>query len=150
MTESTEYDVSQAEALKTQAWFEQPASWPKIANFVAWMMAMDTVTYLPADILTKVERASTAVSLQGRIPFLDHTLAEFAWSLPLGSKVNPSAGKWILSKLLQRHLPQALIDRPKMGFAVPLDRWLRGLRISSHRVRLSVMALLTRLQQVGA
>ena len=91
-----------------------------------WMMAMDSVSYLPGDILVKVDRAAMAASLETRAPFLDSRIVSFAWYLPLEYKINKGRGKSILRDILNRHVPATLVDRPKQGFAVPIDEWLRG------------------------
>jgi len=94
--------------------------------FSEWMMAYDTLTYLPDDILTKVDRAAMGVSLETRIPFLDPEVMKVAWQLPLDMKIRNGQGKWILQKLLHLYVPASLTQRPKSGFAPPIGDWLRG------------------------
>ena len=103
-----------------------PSDWRFVRSFAAWIMAMEALEYMPGDVLAKVDRAAMANSLETRAPFLDHHVVEFASSLPLSLKLRNGQGKWLLRQLLYRHVPQALVDRPKKGFSVPLGAWLRG------------------------
>jgi asparagine synthase (glutamine-hydrolysing) len=95
-------------------------------SMAQWIMLSDTQNYMPNDILTKVDRASMAVSLEARVPFLDADLYAWAWRLPMDTKIRNGGGKWALKQVLYRHVPQALVDRPKFGFGIPMDQLLRG------------------------
>jgi len=93
---------------------------------VEWMMLMDSLEYLPGDILVKVDRAAMSTSLETRCPYLDGRVIEYAWRLPQAMRVHGRTGKPVLRQILDRHIPRSLYERPKQGFAIPLDRWLRS------------------------
>jgi asparagine synthase (glutamine-hydrolysing) len=99
---------------------------PGSFDFASKMMAQDALSYLPNDILVKVDRASMACSLEARAPLLDRRVFDFAWSLPLSLKIRGGEGKWLLRQVLARHVPPALFERPKQGFSIPVAEWLRG------------------------
>lgn len=103
-----------------------PAQWASLSNFLERSLYLETMTSLPDDMLVKVDRAAMGVGLETRLPLLDHRVVEFAWELPRSMKVRDGAGKWILRQVLYRYVPRTLIERPKSGFAVPIDVWLKG------------------------
>ena len=104
----------------------RPPQWPKLGKGFAAMQAVDALTYLPDDILVKVDRAAMSASLETRVPFLDHKLFEFAMSLPSNMRIRDGQGKWLVRQVLDKYVPRKLIERPKSGFAIPLGRWLSG------------------------
>jgi asparagine synthase (glutamine-hydrolysing) len=119
-----EHIVAGAAALRPLHMIED--QWLKLSEFERQAMYLDTITYLPNDILVKLDRATMAFGLEGRIPYLDLRVVDFAWRLPLQMKVKLNQGKWLLRQVLYRYVPRNLVERPKMGFGIPLDSWLRG------------------------
>jgi len=104
----------------------RPSDWPALGGITEQMLWLDVVGYLPDDILTKLDRAAMATSLETRVPFLDRGVFDLAWRMPLSAKLHAGTSKWIVRQVLYRHVPAALIERPKMGFGFPIGRMLRG------------------------
>ena len=103
-----------------------PDQWAELPDPVQRLMFLDLVTFLPDDIMVKVDRATMAASLEARAPLLDHRIVEFSWRLPMEMKVRDGEGKYLLRRVLYRYVPRSLVDRPKAGFRAPLAAWLRG------------------------
>ena len=105
---------------------DDESPWQENDDLVSTMVFLDFMTYHPDDILHKVDRAAMAVSLETRVPFLDHNIVEFVMSLPMEFKLKNGKGKHLLREVLYKHVPKEIMERPKMGFTVPLGEWLRG------------------------
>ncbi|MGH9080685.1 MAG: asparagine synthase-related protein, partial [Acidimicrobiales bacterium] len=104
----------------------RPSDWPDLDGITETMLWLDLVGYLPDDILTKLDRAAMATSLETRVPFLDRAVFELAWRLPMSMKLRDGKTKWLLRQVLYRHVPAELVERPKMGFGFPIGAMLRG------------------------
>ena len=115
-----------AEGREPRGLLSDPAVAHAVPDFVERMRYVDTLTYLPDDVLTKVDRATMAVGLEARVPLIDHRVVAFAWGLPARMLIRGGVSKWLLRQVLYRYVPPALVERPKMGFGVPIDFWLRG------------------------
>lgn len=126
LTSFEEVDSLVLEAKEPKIILNEKEKWPEFKCFEHQMMYLDAMTYLPNDILVKVDRAAMGVSLETRVPFLDPRITDFAWRLPLNMKIRDGKGKWILNQLLSKYIPLDLLNRPKMGFSVPIGDWLRG------------------------
>jgi asparagine synthase (glutamine-hydrolysing) len=114
------------DAVEPSTVFDESGVWIETPHLIEQMMYLDTLTYLPEDILTKVDRASMGVGLEARVPLLDHRVVEFAWRLPLSMKIQHGRGKDPLFRILRKYVPSRLFERSKMGFGIPLAEWLRG------------------------